>query len=51
LISKLLKIDPKCRIPISEITEHPWFKSIPQIREVSTHVQPSTSNKLLENEV
>ena len=51
LISKLLKIDPKCRLPINEITEHPWFKSIPQIREVSSHVQPSNSNKLLEQQV
>ena len=29
LISKLLKIDPKNRIPCCEIVEHPWFKSIP----------------------
>jgi len=29
LITKLLKIDPKNRIPVGEITEHPWFKSIP----------------------
>jgi hypothetical protein len=29
LISKLLKIDPKHRIPVNEITDHPWFKSIP----------------------
>jgi len=29
LISKLLKIDPKHRIAVGEIVEHPWFKSIP----------------------
>ena len=51
MISKLLKIDPKCRLPIQEITEHPWFKSIPQIREVSSNVEPSNSNKLLEQVV
>jgi serine/threonine protein kinase len=39
LISKLLKIDPKQRIVIQDITEHPWFKSIPQIREVSNYVE------------
>jgi serine/threonine protein kinase len=29
LISKLLKIEPKNRIPVNEMTEHPWFKSVP----------------------
>ena len=38
LISKLLKIDPKNRIPVGEITEHPWFKSIPQIRPVTNYM-------------
>ena len=36
LISKLLKIEPKHRIPVSEITQHPWFKSVPQLRPVAT---------------
>ena len=47
LISKLLKIDPKNRIPVGEITEHPWFKSIPQIRPVTNYMQPSHSNNLI----
>jgi serine/threonine protein kinase len=40
LISKLLKIEPKHRIPVNEITEHPWFKSVPQIRPVMMYTAP-----------
>ena len=35
LISKLLKIEPKHRMPVGEITSHPWFKSVPQLRPVN----------------
>ena len=51
LISKLLKIDPKNRIPVSEITDHPWFKSIPQIRPVTNYIQPSHSANLMEQQL
>ena len=51
LIAKLLKIDPKQRIPIGEICDHPWFKSIPQIRPVSDITLPSNNNKLSEMEI
>ena len=51
LISKLLKIDPKQRIVIQDITEHPWFKSIPQIREVSNYVESQDSSRLLESKM
>ena len=29
LVSKLLKVDPKQRIPLNEIKKHPWFKAFP----------------------
>ena len=51
LISKLLKIEPKQRIKIEDMTEHPWFKSIPQIREVSNHIETQDSSRLLESEM
>jgi serine/threonine protein kinase len=47
LISKLLKIDPKQRIAIDQITEHPWFKSIPIIRPVNITLA-TDNNKLME---
>lgn len=46
LISKLLKIDPKHRIPIDQICDHPWFKSVPQIRPVEIKIMPKHSNNL-----
>lgn len=50
LISKLLKIEPNDRIVIEKITEHPWFKSVPQIRPVHLAIHPKESNKLLDDE-
>ena len=49
LISKLLKIEPKHRMPVGEIVNHPWFKSVPQLRPVEMVALPSHSNKLLES--
>ena len=37
-------------MPVSEITNHPWFKSVPEIRPVRMVQLPSHSNKLLEND-
>jgi len=51
LISKLLKIDPKQRIVIQDITDHPWFKSIAQIRQVSNYVETEDSSRLLESQM
>ena len=47
LISKLLKIDPKHRLPVEQICDHPWFKSVPQMRPVEIKVLPKNSNNLL----
>lgn len=47
LISKLLKIEPKHRMPVGDIVNHPWFKSVPQLRPVQMVALPSHSNKLL----
>ena len=51
LISKLLKIDPKQRLPIENITSHPWFKSIAQIRPVQVLTLDSSTNKLMQHNV
>jgi len=51
LISKLLKIEPKQRIPIGEICDHPWFKSIPQIRPVSDITLPKNNNNFLSKDI
>lgn len=37
LVQKLLKTTPEERIPLEDITSHPWFKSNPPIRTVMTH--------------
>ena len=51
LISKLLKIEPKNRIPVEEIANHPWFKSIPPLKPVAIVVLPKNSNSLVEEKL
>jgi len=48
LITKLLRIDPSKRLSCSQITDHPWFKSIPEIRPVNFITLPLDNNKLLQ---
>ena len=42
LVTKLLKTNPKERISLEEVLEHPWFLSNPDSRPPSGS-QPSTS--------
>lgn len=39
LVTKLLKINPAERIPLNDITNHPWFKSQAPIKPITA---PST---------
>lgn len=51
LISKLLKIDPAQRIPIDQIVEHPWFKSLPQLRPVNVITLDASTNKVMSEQI
>jgi serine/threonine protein kinase len=50
LISKLLKTNPAERIPLNEVTEHPWFKANPPLRPVLSQdtlvTQPSLKQQI-----
>lgn len=40
LVTKLLKINPKERIPLDQVLQHPWFKSLEPMKPVT--VAPTT---------
>ena len=37
LIKQLLVVDPKKRLKIGQITRHPWFQCVPQLRPVAVN--------------